>query len=90
MNHRNIPNTRAILKSRAEPGELLRLNCLTHKCDSIILLDKDGKREWRFGRHKKNDVVIDYSQRISKVHFIISVVSGFFFCVFGLRVLVVE
>lgn len=70
------PNTNDIANSsKPDPNEVLRINCVTHKTAQISLLTTDGKKEWKFGRHEKNDVVIDYSQRISKVHFVITMVS---------------
>lgn len=62
--------------SNFNPNEICRLTCITHQYEKILLLHTPGKPdEWTFGRADTCNILIDYSRRISKVHFIITKVN---------------
>lgn len=57
------------------PLEVGRLTCTTVPLDAIVLLKEKEVDEYTCGRHENNKIVIDFSKRISKYHFVIIRVS---------------
>lgn len=65
--------------------EICRLVCTTNQIANKFVLNQVGRRrkqEWTCGRDKQCDIWLGGSKRISKVHFIVWVVS-FINCILG-------